>query len=43
MIEIVKKYNKDLGDKIPESLFLIDKYKFLLELTKKIKKYDNCK
>lgn len=33
MIEIVNKYNKleDLGNKIPESLLLIDRYKSLFD------------
>lgn len=40
MIEIVNKINKleDLGNKIPESLLLIDRYKHLFDILNSIKK-----
>lgn len=46
MIELLNKYNKDLGTKIPESLLLIDKYENLfkkVEELKRLKINDNSK
>lgn len=43
MIEIANKYSEDLGNKIPESLLLIDKYKVLFNKIDNLKKYDSCK
>lgn len=39
MIEIVEKYKKleDLGNKIPESLLLIDRYKYIFNIINLIK------
>lgn len=45
MLEIVKRYKaiKDLGNKIPESLLLIDKYKDLFSKLDTLKKYKDDK
>jgi len=39
MIEILNKY-RDLGNKIPESLLLIDKYDYLFKKLNSLKKYN---
>ena len=43
MNDLIKKYDIDLGVKIPESLLLIDKYKVLFNKIDNLKKYDSCK
>lgn len=43
MDELIKRYDIDLGVKIPESLLLIDRYKTVIDLTDRLRKHDNNK